>query len=198
MRLKNDVAAGEDPRPDNEIISQVLSGAPDSYRILVQRYQAMVYGLLFRQINSREVAEELTQETFVRAYLKLSQFRAAAKFSTWLIRIALNQANSFFSSRRFREERLSESLDAGRHQIESEPLCESTRDARRLAAFQQALMRLKPKLREVVVLCPLGEKSYEEASQILGIPVGTVRSRLNSARLKLREAINQAMAGGEA
>lgn len=192
QRESNVVSSDPAHATDRELISSILAGAKDDYRHLVERYQDRVYGLLMRQVGSRELALELAQEAFVKAYLGLPRFRFQAGFSTWLTRIALNVSHNYFSSRRFREERRSESFDVDKHEMSNEEGKEEVERAAYVRArFRDALAQLKARSREVLVLCGLEERSYEDTAAILQIPVGTVRSRLNTARLELKELLGE-------
>lgn len=176
-----------DQTEDFEIIKLVLNGDRDSYRVLVQRYQNQVFSSVMRVIGEREISMELTQDVFVKAYQALSSFRFKAKFSTWLTRIALNHTNSFLSSRRFKDLKKNVPFNAERHdsgEIDSD----NEHGDEEIVRLRTALSRLPIPFREVVTLCDLEGKSYEEAALILEIPIGTIRSRLNRARLKLKDA----------
>ena len=91
-----------DSKTDELLVSRVLSGEKEVFRELVERHKNVVFGSLMRLCGNRELAEELTQETFVRAYTSLRSFRFEARLSTWLVQIAANCASSYFSSRDFR------------------------------------------------------------------------------------------------
>lgn len=171
---------------DEELIGWIVAGKREYFSVLVERYQKMVFGMIMRQVGSRDVADEIAQETFLRAYKNLETFRRESKFATWLIRIALNQTSNYFSSKRFRQSKQTVSLDMKRHDLPDENI---SRNDHREALFLSALGVLAPKFRDVLTLCGYEGKSYEEAALILEIPIGTVRSRLNRARLMLKEEI---------
>ena len=173
------------PEDDDVIIRHVLQGDRDRFRHLVLRHQSTVLALMMRQVGEKATAEELAQEAFLKAYRNLHLFRFEAKFSTWLTRIALNTMNSYFSSRAYKEKRLTESFRCERHDQPGGVTADSAAD---VDEFRRLLAKIPPKLREVLVLCGLEGKSYEEAATFLEIPIGTVRSRLNKARLVLKEA----------
>ena len=86
---------------DGEVVRQVLAGKRELFQVLVTRYKGQVFSMILRQVGDHAVADDLAQETFVKAYLNLKSFRYESKLSTWLVRIALNTTNSYFSSRRF-------------------------------------------------------------------------------------------------
>lgn len=177
-------------RLDRAAIAAVREGNTQRFQEIIERYQHRMVALIGRQTGDLQVAEDLAQDTFIRALRGIRNFREEAEFSTWLIRIALNVTNSYFSSKRYRQQRVSESFDSTRHdaiQSGGEDSSEEENDtAGKRAAFREALAELKPHLRETIVLCVFEGKQYQEAADLLGIPVGTVRSRLNKARLLLR------------
>lgn len=183
--------AGRLETNEQEIIGRVLAGNREEFRHLVTAHQAQVFAMIMRQVGDRTIAEELSQDTFIRAFRSLAQFRAEAKFSTWLIQIALNVSRSYFSSRRYKETVRTDSIDLKTETVmnRSNPAesAEQTYSADQVEKLRKTVQSLNPPLRDVLVLCGLEKKSYEEAAKILEIPVGTVRSRLNRARHQLQE-----------
>jgi len=179
------------------IIKRVQAGSKDDFRELVLAHKDMIFSLILRQVGAHHVAEELTQEVFVKAFLNIKRFRQEAKFSTWLTRIALNHTNSYFTSKKFRQQRLTESFDHTVHDMsDTERSKEGEKERENeelLASFRSALSYLKPKFRDVLVLCGLEGRSYQDAADILAIPIGTVRSRLNKARLLIKERLDTAI-----
>ena len=95
-----------DDTSDEELIRLVVRGEKDEFRHLVRRYQDQVYAMILRSVGDDAIARELAQEAFLKAFLNLKSFRFESAFSTWLIRIALNQSHSYFSSRRFKERKI--------------------------------------------------------------------------------------------
>ncbi len=179
--------------PDVVVIRQVLAGDPDAFRGLVVRYKDLVFALIMRQVADHAVAEDLSQEVFMKAFTALRRFRGDAQFSTWLTRIALNATNSYFSSRRYRERRRSEPFEPVRHDRASAP-AEAEDDGvseTMKEQFRNGLAALASHYRDVLVLVGLEGHSYEEAAETLGIPLGTVRSRLSKARELIRARIEQ-------
>lgn len=175
---------------EKEIVRKILAGGKEEFRHLVLRYQDQVYTLIMRQVKDAECAEELLQDCFVRAFRALASFRFEATLSTWLSGIALNLTNSYLSSKKYKTKRQEESL-VSTDIPETDQAAESSVKERRIEEVRQAVMELPVKLREAVVLCGFEGKSYEEASRILKIPIGTVRSRLNQARNVLREKVSR-------
>jgi len=166
---------------DSEVIARVLKGAKEDFRILVSRHQDTLYRMLLRQTGDSAVSHDLAQESFLRAYTKLGTFRGDSLFSTWLTRISINLANNYFASKEYRERRRKIAAEPGNSGPDVAHL------EQRLLLLREFIAELKPKYREVISLCGLEKKSYEEVALILNIPIGTVRSRLHEARLQLRE-----------
>lgn len=183
------------PDEEQELIRQVQSGQTDEFRHLVTRYKNLVFSMIMRQVSRASVAEELTQEVFVKSFTNIKKFRLESKFSTWLTRIALNHTNTYFTSKKYRVEQVSESFDITKHEAhvkkENHDAENDERHERLMGKFKAALAKIKPIFREVLVLCALEGKTYEEVSEILDVPIGTVRSRLNKARLLMRQVVEE-------
>jgi len=173
---------------DGEIVRAVVAGDRDLFKHLVSRHKNGVYALLMRQIGNHAVAEELAQEVFVRAFRALPSFRGDASFRTWITKIAMNAANSYFQSKGFKQERVTEALDPVKH---DRPSSEGTEGNVKLSFFRSALAALSPKLRDALVLVGLEGRKYEDAATILDVPVGTIRSRVNKARLLLKQDVER-------
>lgn len=177
---------------ETDLIQRAQRGERGAFEELIRAHEEMVYAMLFRQLGDREAALDVTQEVFIKAYLKLPQYEGRARFSTWLIRIALNSGINFVRSRAWAQRAQHDSADiealfsASEEELEEKVEQEARRDQ-----FRRMLDRLPELYRSAIVICGLESKSYEEAAEILGIPVGTVRSRLNKARLLLREMIHE-------
>ena len=174
----------EEARDEKEIISRILGGEREAYRLLVTAHEKKLICCIMRRGAGEDLARELAQETFLRAYLKLSSFRFEASFGTWLTRIAINITNSYFSSRAFKQSARTVLFDAAKHELPGDEQTEP--GEKELSRLRAAISLLPPLYREVLVLCGVERKSYEEAAELLAIPLGTVRSRLNKARLLLR------------
>ena len=173
---------------DDTLVARILAGDKEQFRVVVNEHLPTIYALIMRQVGDTALAEELSQETFAKAYVQLKSFRGEARLGTWLVRIALNQTNSYFSSRRHKERLCTQPLNLERHDqpADSGRLGDLQQYEQAAARLRAAVGRLSAKLRDVVALVSFEGKSYEEAAALLGIPVGTVRSRLNHARLQLR------------
>ncbi|MBL7662960.1 sigma-70 family RNA polymerase sigma factor [bacterium] len=171
------------PQEERELIQRILAGATDEFRLIVLKYQELIVNLIFRQTGDRDVANDLAQETFIKVFKGLSRFRGEAALKTWITRIAINTCNTYFRSRAYRESRL-RTANLAAIEATARSTSNPAQDLE-LSQLQHAIATLNPIFREVLVLCGIEQRSYEEVSKILNIPVGTVRSRLNRARLLL-------------
>ena len=146
-------------------------------------------------VRDAETARDLAQETFVRAYVKLPSFQGDAAFGTWLYAIAVNQVRGEMRKRSAAKRGDAASLDALRESADVDPV-DPGEDASAAASMKEQCARLRvelgrldPEHREVVVLREFQDLSYEEIAEVVGVPVGTVRSRLFRARAELRERL---------
>lgn len=184
-----EVKSKADPRDDFEIIQSVLRGDRNEFGYLVLRYRDQVFCSIMRQVQDFEVAEELSHETFIKAYFALANFRFEAAFSTWLISIALRHTSSYFSSRKFKEKRRIAQLHQDAILEKRVSSTQSAFERELMLNFKAALADLKSVYRETLLLCAVEGRTYEEAAKILGCPVGTIRSRLSKGRLLLKQAL---------
>jgi len=171
---------------DRRVVGVVLQGDRDAFAVLVARYQRLVAGAAWRSGVPREEIEDVVSEAFIKAYRHLDRYRPDHPFSTWLYRLAANHALDH--QRRRRKERgraeMPEQLD--------DPL--PGPDARveqqeRAACVRTALTTLRPKYREVIYLVYVEGFSVEQAARSLGLPQGTIKSRLLRGRRALRERL---------
>lgn len=164
-------------KEDHEIIRRVLNESVDAYGLLIKKYQVPVYNLFLRMLHDRYEAEELTQETFIKAYEALHSFRFEYRFFSWLYRIAVNLAlNNLKKQRKFVgiEHLKNFSNETNEKNIESD------------AYLRIAVDQLKERFRTVVVLKYYQQLSYKEISFALDITEKKVRSRLYDARIQLK------------
>ena len=167
---------------DNEIISRVLKGEQNAYAELVNRYQAYVFTLTLRMIKSREDAEEVAQDVFVKAYRSLADFRGESKFSTWLYRIALNTAISDLR----KQKKIIKSVEPELLPTEIQDIQYSNEKEERLQQLYKAINHLT-EIERAIVMLYLEDKSYEEMEDILGINQNNLRVKMNRIKEKLRK-----------
>jgi RNA polymerase sigma-70 factor (ECF subfamily) len=177
---------------DHKLIEECLSGRTDAFGELVLRYQDRLYNTLVRMVGSTDEARDVAQESFVHAFTKLDTFRGESQFYSWLFRIAYNAAVS-----RQRKRHKSASLDAARDAGGLEPAdgrpesvpSHAMERSERQAQVRDALGELSEEYRTVLVLKEIDGLKYEEIAEIVGCPIGTVRSRIHRARAELREKL---------
>jgi RNA polymerase sigma-70 factor (ECF subfamily) len=190
----------EQPAPaDSLLIRSYLDGDRIAFDRLVVRYKDRVYNLCYRMMGDHEEANDCAQETFIRVYRALPRFRFEAAFSTWLYRIAVNTCKNTLSSRRFRFNRTTSSLDGqtngGRENLKIAednpyPSPDGQLERReREELLQNAIRSLPAAQRSLVVLRDIQGHSYDEITAITGLNLGTVKSKLCRARGKLREKL---------
>jgi RNA polymerase sigma-70 factor (ECF subfamily) len=178
---------------DHELIRACLSGQSEAFGCLVLRYQDRLLHTLTCVLGSREDAQDVAQEALVRAFRKLDTFRGDSAFYSWLFRIALNAAVTY--QRRNRQPHAS--LEAGRESSGSEPRdpradaqpSHSLETEERQRLVRAALARLPEEYRTALVLKEMEGLKYEEIAELVGCPIGTVRSRIHRAREELREKL---------
>ena len=177
---------------DNETISKVLKGEQNAYAELVNRYQAYVFTLILRMIKSREDAEEVAQDVFVKAYRSLADFRGESKFSTWLYTIANTTSITFLRKKK---------LDV--HSLDNEKVFEvaDSKDSgfranlveqkSRVNMVNEAIAMLSQDDAEIITLFYKAEQNLEEISRILRLETNTVKVRLHRARTRLKEKMEK-------
>jgi RNA polymerase sigma-70 factor (ECF subfamily) len=180
---------------DHRLIAESLNGNTAAFGELVRRYQDRLYNAVYRHVDNADDALDVVQEAFLNAYQSLHSFKGDALFFTWLYRIAFNTAISLK-----RKKRAMVRIDAGRN---GEPIIEpfdpsdtsrpghALEQAEQERHVQQALARLSAEHRAVLVMKDMEGQKYESMAEVLGVPIGTIRSRLHRARLELRELLQQ-------
>jgi len=177
---------------DNEIISRVLHGEQGAYADLVNRYQGYVFTLVLRMIKSREDAEEVAQDVFVKTYRSLANFRGESKFSTWLYTITNTTCITFLRKKKLEV-----------HSLDNEKVFEvaDSRDSgfranmieqkSRVSMVNRAIAMLNPDDAEIITLFYKAEQSLDEIARILKIEVNTAKVRLHRARGRLKEKMER-------
>lgn len=178
-------------RDDLLLLERAKSGDQGAFRELVERYQGQVAAVVIRMLGPGDDADDVGQETFVRFYRAMDTFRGDAALGTWLTRIAMNLSLNALKKRRRETERyepLDDEKNAGITSATEDPDTEVMRKEEEVR-IETALDTLSPDARAVVVLRIREERSTAEVAEILGVPQGTVMSRLKRALAKLREVL---------
>lgn len=171
------------------LIARSKQGDTEAFNRLVAHYQGQVFNLAYRMLGDRAAAEDATQETFLSAFRKLASFEAG-NFRAWLLRIAVNACRDYLRSGHHRKTLSLEGLAEEDPSVSFPSDAEAPEDyalRRELReAIAQGLKTLPPDQRLAILLVDVQGLSYEEAAQVMGVPLGTVKSRLSRARLAMR------------
>ena len=166
---------------EDELIQLALAGKSTAFETLVLRYQDRLYTAMISVVGSADEAEDVVQESFIQAYLKLDTFQRNSRFFTWLYRIAVNH----------------QSLDESRENSGAEPEFDGDGPDLRMSRNEdiqlvhRALALLSEDHRSILVLREMEDLAYEDIAEVLKISIGTVRSRLNRARAALKQQLEK-------
>ncbi len=195
-RLKNNKSEAEN-RPVDLLVEAFREGKPGAFDAIVRAHQDRVYAFCLRMLSDREDALDVAQEVFLSAYRNLAGFRGEASLSTWLLRIAANRSLNRIRQRATRAAREVMSIQPqedgnspfqppGREEDRPDRMVES-RETRKI--LEAAIANLDEDSRMLVLLSDVEGLSYEELSEAVGIPLGTVKSKLHRARMALRKML---------
>lgn len=176
---------------DEEIIRKCLNGEKEAYRIFIERYEDKIFNLIYRYVGSYHSAQDIAQESFVKAFESLKSFRNDARFSTWLYRIAVNKCKDFLKDRR-RDDVSLERIAAPASSRYSSPFDgpeEGFLRRERAMTINRAILALSPMYREAFLLRHMEGLSYYEMRKILGLPINTLKMRVFRARKSLRKML---------
>jgi RNA polymerase sigma-70 factor (ECF subfamily) len=181
---------------DQLLIADCLQGRSAAFGELVLRYQDRLFNTVYRLVGNTEDARDVVQDAFINAYQSLGSFKGDSLFFTWLYRIAVNTAISWKRKQRivYRLQLGAAQQGFGREPADTSEghqpshALERAEEERRV---QDALNRLSPEHRTVLILKDLEGQKYEIMADVLGVPIGTIRSRLHRARLELRTVLEQ-------
>ena len=181
---------------DQDVVLEARAGRQAAYRELVRRYERPIFSLIYRMVRNREQAEDLSQETFVKALNAIESYRPEYKFSSWIFKIANNAAIDHLRRRDLDTLSLDGSPNATTaDEIEATALQVGDRaqgplaelESRELgSAIEEAIGRLRPEYRSCILLRHVEGMAYEEIAQLLDLPLGTVKTYIHRARNELR------------
>jgi len=168
---------------DAQLIDEVGKGNQAAFNILFSKYNNKLYASLLAFTKSQELAEDLTQKTFIRVWKKIETFRGDSSLFTWIYTIAINLAKNEFSSKQAKNQGITDNID-DTYDLESSVSSPESHaiEAESMQAVMDFIASLPTDLREAISLREFDGKSYEEIAQITGSPIGTVRSRIFRAR----------------
>ncbi|MBZ5576696.1 MAG: sigma-70 family RNA polymerase sigma factor [Acidobacteriia bacterium] len=196
LELNSEHDAGADA-DDQRLIESLRAGHERAYEELLARFQQPVYTLCLRLLNDEGEASDVVQEVFLKVFRNIGNFRGQSTLKTWIYRISVNEAHNarrwFFRHRRREVELDTDPYDARTWQEtipdSSRTPFEVTSDHEQAGMIQAALDRINPVFRSAVVLRDITDLSYEEIAEILGVSLGTVKSRILRGREALREEL---------
>ncbi|MDP6457090.1 MAG: sigma-70 family RNA polymerase sigma factor [Candidatus Marinimicrobia bacterium] len=177
---------------DEDLIFRFQKGDENAFQELVKRYRDRLMNFVYRYVGNVEDAEDIVQDTFVKLFTKKHYYRPKAKFSTWIYTIASNLAKT--ELRKKKRHKTSYLSQMGMEEKDFDLPIDDTTDEYTEGKFtegqiQIAIQKLPLHFRTAVILRDIQELSYEEISKILEVPLGTVKSRINRARLQLQEEL---------
>ncbi|HEX8393964.1 MAG TPA: sigma-70 family RNA polymerase sigma factor [Longimicrobium sp.] len=184
---------------DHELVTRAQQGSEKAYRELLGRYERPVFSIVYRMIRDREQAEDLAQETFVRVFNHIDRYDPKYKFSSWIFKIATNLTIDHIR----RKELNTVSIDGSRNattadQIEATAITiispdenpEELLEAKELGEeIEEAIGRLRPEYRAAILLRHVEGREYQEIAEIMGLPLGTVKTYIHRGRNELRDSL---------
>lgn len=175
---------------DHELAKASAQGDTEAFETLYERHHRRVYSLCLRMVANATEAEDLTQEVFVQLFRKIGSFRGESAFTTWLHRMTVNHVLMHFRKRGVRLEKTTEEGEIGELQDIVQSSGERPRFIDRIA-LDKAISELPPGYRSVFVLHDVEGFEHEEVADMLGVSVGTSKSQLHKARMRLRDLLNR-------
>tara|TARA_B100001750_G_C15502060_1_gene597895 strand:+ start:492 stop:1067 length:576 start_codon:yes stop_codon:yes gene_type:complete len=177
---------------DEMLIKKFQRGDRNSYTELVNRYKDKIINFTFRYLGDYDLAEDISQETFLKLYIKKDSYREIAKFSTWLYTIAGNLAKT--ELRKIKRRKTFSVSDLSKNErefiiVDSSVQKQDKEDIKEGEFLQKSILELDEDFRTIIILREIQELSYETISKILKLPLGTVKSRINRGKLKLRNIL---------
>ena len=191
--------SGVEETTDQQLVDEVMAGSKNAFNLLVMRYQHRVAALIARFVQDPQEVEDVAQEAFIKAYGALPLFRGDSAFYTWLYRIAVNTAKNYLVARSRRPPAQDLEIDEVEpaetgsmlHEIESPEGSLSTSELK--AAIEAAVDSLPEELKTAFILREFSGLSYEDITEVMDCPVGTVRSRIFRAREAIDRKIRELM-----
>ncbi len=180
---------------DAQLVQQCLQGDGSAWEELVRRHTRRVFNICYQFTGNRTESEDLSQDVFLRIYRTLGSYRSAhGGFATWMTSVTRNLLIDHY--RRTKRDRITDSLDDKMPVVENKESAGRRPDEQALLGelsgqVQSALTRLSPELREAVILRDLQQLEYGEIQQVLAVPEGTVKSRINRGRIELARILQQ-------
>ena len=179
---------------ENDLIKKCKKGDREAFNVLFSNYQSQVINIAYGMLSNREDAYDATQEVFVRVYKSIESFKEQSSFTTWLYRITTNVCSDILRKRQKNTNVISinQAMDENKDmdiRDEAPTPEESMELSEKQRVVREAIAELREEYRVVITLCDIEGMSYDEISEILKIPSGTVKSRINRARNALKKIL---------
>lgn len=185
--------------PDSALAHEAAEGRESAFRELLERYERPVFSLVYRMVRERDLAEDLAQEAFIRAFRGIGTYKPEYKFSSWIFKIAHNVTIDHLRRRRLdtismegsRYARSDEERERSRPVVASkdESPAEHVENQELRGEIEEAIGKLRPHYRTVILLRHVEGRSYQEIAEITELPLGTVKTYIHRARVELRELL---------
>ncbi len=173
--------------PGLSITDRIRQGDKKALAELYDAYSGMVYGVVLKIVGNRELVEEIVQDVFMRVWKNMGTFDPTkARISTWIINIARNRAIDELRSKSFRNQSENQTLDNSVHEVDR---IESTNQKIDTIGIKNLTRHLRPEQQQLIELVYFGGYTHEEAAEHLGIPLGTVKTRIRNSILELRKIV---------
>ncbi len=177
-----------DSKTDSEIIARVLSGDRQAYALLVEEYKGPIFNLAYRMTGSREDADDLTQETFIRVYQNLQQFDQSKKFFTWIYTIGINLIRNHLKKNERKVAHLVVPDSALEHQAQGHEIGEGEAlSYDRMIRLEQVIRKLPVDLREAIILKFVQDMTFEQVANVTGDSVSAVKMRIYRGLEKMKQ-----------
>lgn len=183
------------PIDDKTLIEGALQGDQSAFKTLMERYRQAIFHIVLKIVRNKEAADDLVQETFMKAFSSLATYRSEYKFSTWLYRIGANSAIDHLRKQRIKTLSLDSPPENADGPMEIEIPDNSNSPEKRLVererrmSINEAIDSLPEKYRVVIMYRHKDDKSYDEIAEVLAIPIGTVKARIFRARELLKKKL---------
>lgn len=180
---------------DNVVIAEALGGSQRAYAVLMDRHRQAIFHIINKIVRDDEIANDLVQETFMKAFSALASYRSEFRFSTWLYKIAANASIDYLRKKRIQALSLDRPVETRDGTIEFEVPDYSYHPERELErkeqsfSIEEAINSLPKNYRDVIIYRHKEDKSYDEIADLLDIPVGTVKARIFRARELLKKKL---------
>ncbi|MCI0531729.1 MAG: sigma-70 family RNA polymerase sigma factor [candidate division Zixibacteria bacterium] len=180
---------------DQDLVKQALEGDQMAYKALMRRHERAIFHVIFRLVRHSEESRDLVQETFMKAFASLATYKDQFRFSTWLYRIAANCSIDYIRKKKIEALSLDQPIQTRDSQVKIElPDTSQNPEAewfrrKQIGSIQEAIDSLPESYREVILMRHKDEKSYQEISEILSLPVGTVKARIFRGRELLKKKL---------